>query len=553
MQTLAYKILAKIKDEAVSHIFVVPGKNIIPFLSAIDQLDEYVCGVVCATELGAGFMADGYSRVTRNFGTVITISGPGFSNLYGALVNAYYDNSKLLILCGTPKTEFSGKNSFQDASLYKLDCSVVAADLCSYSCNLNTCSVQNQLRNSFFNLKNYNLPVFVQISVDIQVESTDIHIDAKVVDKRFLNYSALSFIENLILSKKAFLFVTGRSAVKYSAAIKKFCEKHYIPAASTLCSKGVIPENKDYYLGIFGFGMSPRTFAILNNADFEYIIAIGLDLTERNTSRWTAYRGKNIIHLDQIVSENSRDYEGVANAYLTDVTLLLEALENNSAVITKLNETVSARKKLLSDIIKCVPYTIPIEHSCDKTLYVDQVLKFLNTAFYQNTNVVVDSGLHRLYCAHLWRTYDSNAYFTSINNAHMGWAIAACIGIKLGDSKKDCICITGDGCMLMNGTEIQTAAKYNIRVFFIVLNNNAHGAMSCENLNKNNFVIPDHDWVSFGRSLGVESLCVNNIPELQAACNIYMASEGPVLINVKCGYDENIFLNKYYTHLQENV
>lgn len=541
-KTVAYNMLRKIKEEQVSHIFLVPGKNIVPFLMAIDVFQEDMLGVICASELGAGFMADGYSRATHKFGTVITISGPGFNNIFGAIANAYYDGSKLLIICGTPDSRLNGKNAFQDASLYKFDCSILAAGLCSYSCNLNSLGAINQISNVFFYLKNYNLPAFIQVPVNVQMHDLEIDFDSKKIDQNFLNQSVLHRLEEIILENENFIFVTGSRSMVASSVIRSFCEKYHIPVASTLCSKGVISEYKDYYLGLFGFAMSPRTHELLTGEKIKYIIMLGLDFNERNTNQWQALSNKHIINLDSIISENSRDYSTSEETYLTNMALLFNDLMNNPRIGKVLSKSIRKRTKLTSELKDNIPYHVNIDHSNEELLYIDQVLLFLNKIFYDNCNIVVDSGSHRLYCAHLWRLCDAESYYTSINNAHMGWAIAASIGIKLGNPQKSCICITGDGCMLMNGTEVQTAGKYNVKVLFIVLNNNAHGAISSKNLHNNNYYIPDHDWASFSSSLGVASKTVRSLIDLKHACHVFNRSDKPLVLDVKCTYDEKVHL-----------
>lgn len=545
-QTLAHTIIRRICDENISHIFLVPGKNIVPFLMAIDDFTPVMSGIICASELGAGFMADGYARATQKFGVVITISGPGFNNIYGALVNASYDQSKLLIICGAPSSILTGKNIFQDTSIYKFDCSVIAANLCSYSCNLTHLDFQHQLKNTFFYLENYNQPAFLQIPVNIQAQEGQFEIDSKKVNQKILNQHALNRLEHIFATNAGFMIVTGNRAMEAASSIRAFCERYHIPVASTLCSKGIISEKAEYYLGIFGFGMSPRVYKLINSDDLQYIITLGLDFSERNTTKWNVFKKKHTIHLDNIISENSRDHSGSLEIYLTDISLLFEKLLNKSAMATSLSNSINIRKEFILKIKQAMPYHIDICHINKNPLYIDQVLKSINAEFYTNANVVVDSGTHRLYCAHIWQMHDHESYFTSINNGHMGWAIAASIGIKIANPHKDCLCITGDGCMLMNGTEIQTAAKYNIKVLFVVLNNNAHGAMVSSKLSKNSYLIPDHDWSLFANAFGIKSMTVRNLIDLEIGFQNFRNSTSSLLLDIKCAYDETIRLNQYY-------
>jgi len=53
----------------------------------------------------------------------------------------------------------------------------------------------------------------------------------------------------------------------------------------------------------------------------------------------------------------------------------------------------------------------------------------------------------------------------------MGHGIGYSIGAKIAAPDKHIVCLVGDGCMLMHGTEISTALNNEAPVLFIVLNN----------------------------------------------------------------------------------
>ena len=53
----------------------------------------------------------------------------------------------------------------------------------------------------------------------------------------------------------------------------------------------------------------------------------------------------------------------------------------------------------------------------------------------------------------------------------MGYGLGASLGAKLGCPDKLVVNVAGDGCFRMNMNEIATAARYNIPVIQLVLNN----------------------------------------------------------------------------------
>ena len=68
-------------------------------------------------ERGAGFMADGYARITNYIGVCLATAGPGATNLTTPIANAYKDNSSVLAITGRCAKKYIGKNYFQEIDM----------------------------------------------------------------------------------------------------------------------------------------------------------------------------------------------------------------------------------------------------------------------------------------------------------------------------------------------------------------------------------------------------------------------------------------------------
>ena len=66
MQTTKY-ILEAFRSEKITHVFLVPGGLIDPFLPALSSTPG-LTPIVAAHEGGAACMADGYARASGRFG-----------------------------------------------------------------------------------------------------------------------------------------------------------------------------------------------------------------------------------------------------------------------------------------------------------------------------------------------------------------------------------------------------------------------------------------------------------------------------------------------------
>jgi len=255
------------------------------------------------------------------------------------------------------------------------------------------------------------------------------------------------------------------------------------------------------------------------------------------------------------------DFDKVSSHYQPDVQIfsnLSGSLQYLLAAADRHEERLACMNRLRDQWIGQL-HTLPLEleHSdlaarmaLDETnMYPGDAIRRIRRRMADDTNVVVDSGAHRIFMAHHWQARGCGDYHTSSSLAPMGWAICAGIGIKLAAPHRDCLVVTGDGCMLMHGIEIQTAARYRVKMIFVVMNNSAHGAMHIDTLQNRGVsaaytALPSHDWKAFANSLGVASARANTLDELDCALDAAAEHDGPFLIEMMVG--NHVVPNRYY-------
>ncbi len=91
----------------VDTVFGIPGVHTLDFCRGLDK--GGVRHIQARNEQGAGFMADGYARVTGRPGVALVISGPGVTNAATAVAQAYADSSPVLLLSGEAASYTIGK------------------------------------------------------------------------------------------------------------------------------------------------------------------------------------------------------------------------------------------------------------------------------------------------------------------------------------------------------------------------------------------------------------------------------------------------------------
>ncbi|QCP53961.1 thiamine pyrophosphate-binding protein [Trinickia violacea] len=559
--TVSKAVVRSLEAAKIDHVFLVPGKMIYPLLDAIDKSPS-IRGIVCVHETSSAFMADGYARASRRFGVCVGISGPGTMNFVPGMAAAHADRIPMLYIAGGVSSRAEGKGAFQDATLSGIFESGVVKSLVENVVELkNKDNLQAEMRRATEGLNwMRRAQSFVSIPVDVQRQEAlpgrdasrqPYDHDAFNACEVPANRAALDALCNqyLLQSKRiAFLIGSRGNDPETAKVLLDLAEKFCIPVATTLSGKGAFPENHVLSLGVYGFSGHSRAVRVINSDELEVLVVFGCDLNQRDSMNWTEKltAGKELIIFDDSFDAPATGhiargsiFSGIGATFRT-----LSQMDTNRNA--DFHTVLERRKAWVAEVNQTPLYDHYFEQTGvrgsggDLLLHTGDVVKQLCHLLPKDANVVVDSGAHRIFMAHYWLSSGIGNYFSSSSLAPMGWAIAAGIGIKLAAPERPCVVVTGDGCMLMHGMEIQTAARYGIKILYVVLNNSAHGAVHVDALSNGSIPeqfskLPCHDWTAFAASLGVAARRVERLDDLADALSEASRSSGPFLIEVLTG------------------
>ena len=110
-------LIRNLSEQGVDTIFGVTGGASLEIFDALGRIgNKYGIRLIdTAKEDGAGFAAQGYARSTGKVGVVLTTSGPGATNSFTPLTDAYLDSIPLLLISGQVPSLMLGKGAFQEA------------------------------------------------------------------------------------------------------------------------------------------------------------------------------------------------------------------------------------------------------------------------------------------------------------------------------------------------------------------------------------------------------------------------------------------------------
>jgi acetolactate synthase-1/2/3 large subunit len=319
-------------------------------------------------------------------------------------------------------------------------------------------------------------------------------------------------------------------------------ERYDLPVATTLAAKGAIPEDHPLSLGVFGYGGSLwATEAVLSD-EVEVLLVIGSGLSQRDTLQWNRRMlpSRALVHIDSdplLIGRTWPSEVPVVGSAAAALGWLL-ALEGPAAA--GLGAGRPRRREFLDRVRATGPRRYG-EADCASDavpMHPARVVDALRAAMPDDAVLCVDSGAHRAWFAEYWDVRVPGAHLSLTNLGPMGGAIPMAIGAKLARPERPMVIATGDGCMLMHGMELHTAAREGLPVIVALMNNGSYGNIwyRARAMGPGPEALTDItgiDWVGFARSMGGDGETVAEPAEIGAAARRALEAGGPYLLDLR--------------------
>lgn len=540
METLSDLIVSYLRALNIEYVFGVPGGAVEPIYNALarSERDGGPRAVLARHEAGAAFMADGYARETGKLGVCIATSGPGATNLISGIANAYDNSISVLALTGCPSIALWGQGALQESS-----CTGVNVLNMFNSCTkFNTLishedQGERKLTSAIISALNPTRgPVHLSIPVDVQ----------RAIVNQKTNPDLFS---GLVLHQAEFeqelfsIVETLRSAVNPVVLIGKGCNKRAVQHIVQLCDSldvrfaaspdalQFINHSHRLYRGAFGFAGHSSAFNLFKE-ELDVIIAVGVKLGEWTSGAWNEQLLSNkLIHIDHAYDNFLRS--PMARQHVRgNIELIFERL-------VQINQSLLIKNSVAHGSFDILEHTQqPDKAVSDDTPIKPQRLMTELSKRFNGAQFVADPGNGTCWAIQ----YLHNRLDVLMDFAPMGWAIGVSVG-KAISSKAPVVCIVGDGSYLMSGQEITVAAKEELCVIYVVLNDAALGMVKhgqrLANSEEHCFELPVIDYAEMARSAGIPGHVITDPADFDSIdCAEIMRRKGPTLLDVRIDGEE---------------
>jgi acetolactate synthase-1/2/3 large subunit len=536
------KLLAEtMEDAGMEYAFGLAGSAILGMLDEIEQSD--VEFVMARHEQVATSMAAGYALASRRPTATIAHVGPGAANQILGTAAANRDNIPLITISGNEPSHRLGRDV-----RHEWDVTGIFEKFTKHNVRVREDDAAQQLRDAL-NQSVSGIPGAVHIDFPRDLEEADVdgpsEKDREKLRSKDLRAStvrarptenAVEEAAELLADAEKPLVVAGNEVRWFDATepLLALAEAAEVPVAATKNARGAIPESNPLSLGLVGRpGMEP-TNDYLASADL--VIGVGTRFSDITTLNWELLDpDATIVHATLRARELDRQYVADVNAFGDVASFcreLTEAVEGEGLSFAEVAaesraDWEEARETFLD------PEVEPAENGLDPRKLVNAI----DDGAADDYAFCTGGGVH----AHFPRRTivdDINGQFVTGNFAGMSQGFPLAMGAQLAMPDRQMFCFEGDGGFSMVMQDLETAARADIPVKIVILNNNSYMSQRArqrryygERYTGSTFDNPDFGEVA--EDFGVPGRSIDEDEEIPEAVEWFLAEDGPALLEAR--------------------
>jgi benzoylformate decarboxylase len=541
-------LLELLKQEGVRVMFGNPGTTELPLMDALAAETElrYILALQEAPAMG---MADGYAQASGVCAVVNLHAAPGLGNAMGMLYDAQKAGSPILVTAGQHEQRFN----FTEPLLWA-DLPTIARPFVKWSEEVRRIedlprAIHRAVKTA---LAPPTGPVFLSLPGDILTDSADLDLGApsRVAPGIRGDGGAIGQAAAIIAKARSPVIIAG-DAVPQGNALQElvaFAEALGAPVYDEgMASRAMFPSSHPLYRGAL-VRLPEAIRGMLTQHDL--LVSVGGDLFTLSLPGEVEAMPEDypVIHLDTDPWELAKNYPEKVSILgeprmtlpeLTEAVLKARSGAEAESAVQRLKHVqaqgISSLAKLHA-MADAVAERLPIH-----PLALMQTIgrRLPDDAVVIDETVSSGNGLRRFLKS------DDKQSFYGLRGGGIGWGLPAAIGVKLALPDRPVVALIGDGSAMYTIQGLWTAARENLRMVFVIINNYSYrilkqrtNAMKGLAAQTDNYVAmdldrPRVDFVSVARGLGLTAHKATTLSDLGDLLEGALAADGPTLIDVE--------------------
>lgn len=549
-------IMETLVEQKIVDCFAVVGGGAMHLDNAL-ALNENITKYFNHHEQACAMAAEAYARISGKMAAVCVTSGPGATNAITGVVGAWQDSLPMIVLSGQVRYEISVEKSglpLRYRGIQEYNIIPTVKHMTKYAVMLkDPLAVKREIVKAIrIALDGRRGPVWIDIPLDVQsalVEEKDLYTVEKEnsINNRMVILEEFIRVYELLKAAKRPCILAGSGIISGNVRteFEQFVDKHKIPVIGGAWISDVFYTDHPRYFGLSG-NIGPRTGNfILQNADV--ILVLGNSLSFRQTGFQQDMFAPNA----KIIMVDADEYEARKPGMRLELFLhsdLKEFFASVESRFLQIEAPIEWMKYCCLLKKRFTPYEAiekldPEERVCSYYFW-----KIFGEKAANDTIVALGNNSANSAKLQIGIEKRGQRVITNYTCGSMGYDIPAAIGASIA-LKKEVICVTGDGSIMMNLQELQTIKHYDLPVKIVIFSNDGYNAIrqTCKNFFNNCLIgctaetgVSFPDFEKIAKAFGFDyRLCCNN-KEVADGIDWILDNSGHLLLEINQRLDDPV-------------
>jgi len=492
-------VLQFVAEQGVKHVFLVTGGGAMHLNNSLAG-EKRLIPICNLHEQASAVAAENYSKATNNLGVCMVTTGPGSTNAISGVAGAWLDSTPTLYISGQvkrPDRAFDVNNQplgMRQVGVQEVDIVSMVKPITKFAVTvLEPNDIRYLLEKAIYLARTGRPgPVWIDIPLDVQAAplpdpATLRGFDPEeVTTTHRMGSSDLStqvgeVVKKVNAAERPMLLIgNGIRLSRSEREMEQLLRLLDIPTEVTWLAIDLMADDDPLYVGRPGtIAQRGSNFAI-QNCDFLLAIGARLDrvVTGYDPEGFARSACKVMVDIDP--AELRKMGNTVHFPICADAGDFMRAMLAQSSSVQKKDRT--AWKERCATWRTRYPLVLPEHKTPDSRVSVYNFAEVMSGELQEGDFCISGSsgtGIELFLLA--FRTKRGQRIFHTTALGSMGFGIPASVGAgivaALDGSKRNIICVDGDGGFQFNIQELETISRLQLPVKFFVLNNEGYGSI----------------------------------------------------------------------------
>jgi 5-guanidino-2-oxopentanoate decarboxylase len=512
-------------------VFGIPGVHNVEMYRALPA--SRITHILTRHEQGAGFMADGYARVSGRPGVCFTITGPGLLNILTPMGQAWSDSSPVFVISSALDIldNAQGRGRLHEMQNQRQAAASIAAKAMTA---FTPQDVQDAVASAFAGFAAQRpRPSYLEIPLDLLRQPCGEGWSPRPLPSRPLADSRpLKESIDLLSTARKPLIILGGGASSAGAPATKIAETLGSIVLTTIAGKGTVPASHPLCLG----ARMPQSPAKKLMTDADVILAVGTEISE--TDLWEA-----AIEIPGKIIRIDLDPDNLARPHRSHVPILADAMPTLSAIADALPPIDAGKRRQENEAF--VSSYLRSEPDGDDELrsILRRILSSMRRALPQDTIIASDMTQIAYAANEIFDMDVPRSWIHPVGFGTLGFALPAGIGAKAALPHRPVAVLVGDYGFQYTLNELGTAIELGQQLIIFLWNNDALGQirddMIAKAIQPNAVTLRNPDFQSLAGAYGCSVELPSSLPALEASIARALKARGPTLIEMRPAMAKN--------------